>query len=675
MSELIFPEKIHKGPYPYLQDYAYDEECYPNFWSLAATHAASGTEYFFEISDWVNDSRALNDWLYWLHTHDARMIGFNNYDYDYQLLHWMFMQLADGAILTPQRIYAWNDWYFKATDEERFYARVWDNKHIVKQIDLYKIHHFDNSAKRTSLKVIEINMRSHNVRDLPVKPGTIINTEQRVILIKYNKHDTAQTLKFLLFTLGMLKLREEMTIKFGKSFINFNDTKVGEQYFKIELDAKGLNTEGRTHRTNISVNEIILPWIKFTSPEFNGVLQFLRNQTIQADQEDPEYPLVMFNGFGWQFSQGGMHGSIESATVLEDDEFELLDVDVESFYPRTAMVNGFYPEHLGPVFCEVYGHVFDERKKYEKGTMENKAFKLALNGTYGKSGSEFSIFFDKKFMYTITINGQLTLCMLGEWLSVIPGFKMIQANTDGITFKSPRKFRAAVNAICAQWESLTKLKLEYVNYKAMYIRDVNNYVAVTTEYTNGKGELVKSKVKRKGAYNYVELEWHKDHSMLVVPMAAEAALVRSESIRSFIMDHKDPYDFAKKVKVRKSDVLMIGDTEVQGTTRYYVVTQGEPMTVVRPHTPKRLQDWADGIHWIHVDNGKYVKAGKAPSGKYRMVQPHERQPIPAPKPTSIEKGWMVREINDMDCFDWSIINYNYYINETNKLVDPLLSKQ
>ena len=97
-------------------------------------------EYFFEISDWVNDSRALNDWLYWLHSNEARMIGFNNYEYDYQLLHWMFMQLADGGVLTPRQIYQWNAWYFNASPENATRARVWDNRHIIKQIDLLKSH-------------------------------------------------------------------------------------------------------------------------------------------------------------------------------------------------------------------------------------------------------------------------------------------------------------------------------------------------------------------------------------------------------------------------------------------------------------------------------------------------------------------------------------------------------
>jgi len=33
---------------------------------------------------------------------------------------------------------------------------------------------------------------------------------------------------------------------------------------------------------------------------------------------------------------------------------------------------------------------------------------------------------------TITINGQLLLCMLAERLAVIPSLELIQVNTDGI---------------------------------------------------------------------------------------------------------------------------------------------------------------------------------------------------------------------------------------------------
>ena len=39
----------------------------------------------------------------------------------------------------------------------------------VDQLDLFLIHHFDNRARSTSLKVLEFNMRADNISDLPFR--------------------------------------------------------------------------------------------------------------------------------------------------------------------------------------------------------------------------------------------------------------------------------------------------------------------------------------------------------------------------------------------------------------------------------------------------------------------------------------------------------------------------
>jgi hypothetical protein len=69
----------------------------------------------------------------------------------------------------------------------------------------------------------------------------------------------------------------------------------------------------------------------------------------------------------------------------------------------------------------------------KKGTPRSNAFKLAANGTYGNSNNEYSVFYDPRFTMAITINGQLMLCMLAEWLLSVPTVRFA-GNTDGITY-------------------------------------------------------------------------------------------------------------------------------------------------------------------------------------------------------------------------------------------------
>jgi hypothetical protein len=78
--------------------------------------------------------------------------------------------------------------------------------------------------------------------------------------------------------------------------------------------------------------------------------------------------------------------------------------------------------------------------------------------------------------------------------------------------------------ICDAWQRQVGLQLEYAEYSKMIIKDVNNYCAV---YTDGK-------VKRKGAYQYEGLGWHQDQGGLVIPKAAEAAMLQGIPLDVYI---------------------------------------------------------------------------------------------------------------------------------------------
>ena len=81
---------------------------------------------------------------------------------------------------------------------------------------------------------------------------------------------------------------------------------------------------------------------------------------------------------------------------------------------------------------------------------------------------------------------------------------MIQINTDGITVRIPVSEKRHFYNLCKEWEKETALILEYVAYKKMIIRDVNNYMGL---YMDGK-------VKYKGTFKTYE-QTIKDEEMTV----------------------------------------------------------------------------------------------------------------------------------------------------------------
>lgn len=687
---ITFPAKL-KSVWPWPTDYGYDEESYPNIYSLAARHIQTRALYIFEISDWRDDTDALVGWMYWLHQNKCRMVGFNNVGYDYLLMHFIFMNCkAWGSYTGSQKayiIYQYSASLFKKDSEtddvyrdRRYKMSIRPKDVIIPQIDLYKIYHFDNNNKATSLKVLQINMRSENVRDLPIEPGTRITLEQRPGLLSYNVNDVDETIRFAMFSVDEIKLRETMSAKFGIDMTNFSEGKMGEEIIRLQLNKAGLNTRAKTPRSSIVLRDVIFPYIRFNQPEFQRVHQFLLNEVItktkldKSDDDTEGYPCAVINGFGWQFGRGGMHASVVSSIIKADGKFKLWDIDVESFYPRTGIVNKIYPAHLGPQFCIEYDGVFVMRGQYpkDKFPMENLALKYSLNVPYGKSNSPFSFLYDPQYTMAITINGQLLLCMLGEWLMQVPEISFIQANTDGITFRAPAAYDDLIYQICKTWEQFTCLRLEYAFYQAMYIRDVNNYIAHT----------VTDKVKSKGAYVHKEIPWHKDHSSVIIARAVEGYLLRGEDVVQQIMACRDPFDFMIKAKVPRSSKLVMFNqdgtrTQLQNTTRYYVAVNGGRLVKIMPPTLAMREHWTTGTHYIRPrdDDYKVVKpGGKRPAKTYDLVPLHEIPPEPKDREISLGSKWLAADCANVHDFNWANLNYNYYIQEAMKLIDPLLER-
>ena len=186
---------------------------------------------------------------------------------------------------------------------------------------------------------------------------------------------------------------------------------------------------------------------------------------------------LKFGNIVHYWGTGGLHSSVAPGTYRSCDEYQLIDADVVSFYPSLSIENFLAPKQYSPeVWVDTYGDMKTKRVSYAKGTPENKALKLALNSTYGNSGNQFSPIHDPAYTVSTCISGQLTLTMLMEQWLKIPGLKLMSANTDGANAAVPRQYIPQFIEICAEFEKITNLELEFALFNTMYHRDVNNFV-------------------------------------------------------------------------------------------------------------------------------------------------------------------------------------------------------
>jgi DNA polymerase elongation subunit (family B) len=719
------------------RDWIWDIETYKHAFTFSIIRADGKFKKTFEVSARINEVDRILNCLDYLHDNEHRLVGFNSCGFDYPIVH----KLIENRNALPKtgkalaaKVFQWAKKQIDSFKNDGFGYTVKTADQYVKQVDLYRIWHFNNKAKATGLKMLEFNMRLDNIEDLPYDIEEELTDQMLDDIKAYNEHDVACTLEFYNASESQIDFRDNLSIKLDRDFTNADDTKIGAEYFQMELEKAGVSLythkDGKrvikqTKRDKIAIKDCLFNYYSFQQPEFQAIYDWFSKQVITETKgvfsdieehdlgdvakyaeleikrkkfkakpteaevkiflkEHPlgwieeeqlkateylfdaegnhimEYPLdadgspdftkkqkkaripkksywgcyriaatlnVLVNGYRIDFGVGGVHASLSERIVKETKSYMVRDADVSSMYPNIAISNRIYPEHIGEKFCDIYQDMYEQRKSYAKNTAENAMLKLALNGTYGKSNDKFSVFYDPKFTMSITINGQLSLLMLADRLLQIEGLKLVQLNTDGLTVAMLRSTEDQYKDICTQWQSDVKLELEFVDYSKMIIRDVNNYIAV---YTNGK-------TKRKGAYQYEGLEWHKNQSALVIPMAAEASMITGVDVREFIKQHFEAgniFDFMLRTKVPRSSKLVLEFEdgrvlEQQRICRYYPCVSGGKLVKLMPALPDS-EDRSD-------------------------------------RRLGIDTAWNVKTCNNMQDFTGDI-DFEYYVQEAEKLV-------
>lgn len=721
---MMVREKIeHNGRF-FETDFIYDVESYPNVFTMTIIHASGKWLKTYEISDRRNDTQEIAKCLRYMIEKKQRMVGFNNIGYDYEIIHMIINILKEAKKLGKQALVLAQELYIKtmhiisSMKDEKFRGGIREENQYIKQVDLYKINHFDNHAKATSLKMLEVNMRSKNVEDLPFPVGKHLADHEIDVLILYNQHDVLETLKFYYYCYEALSLRAELTEQFGFDCTNYNDTKIGKELFiqTLEKESPGIcyamnpgkfgkpvRTIRQTKRKEIVIKDCLLPYISFEREEFKAVQKWFAAQVITEtkgvfsdilehnlgdvakyaemitkriklnDPEDKknkryvptelhlakmkeEYPAgwleekelkspkgaksyywcyrlaetlnVVIDDFRYDFGVGGIHGAIQG-TIHTTEDRVIRTLDVASYYPNLAIANRVFPAHLGEMFCDVYLRLYKQRKATAKGSPANAALKLALNGTYGDSNNEYSPLYDPAYTMTITIGGQLSLCMLMEKLVNECNARIVMCNTDGFEYIVDKDQIEKADSLVKWWEELTGLEMEGDTYSKMFIRDVNNYISVTES----------GKIKTKGAYEVMHFEklgWHKNHSAMIIPMAVLDHLMGVKDFEKTIREHTDPFDFMLRTKVPRSSELVMdmGDgTRIpqQNICRYYPSVNGGKLVKIMPPINGGTEDREMGI----------------------------------------DTEWTVETCNNMDDFHWEGLNYDYYIQKAKELIDDV----
>jgi hypothetical protein len=552
--------------------------------------------YEFQVS---KDKNQLDGFIKLAEEHkEYYWVGYNNLRFDAQVIEWIIRNhnnwheksaLEVCALIAQKAADIIHDANFDVFPE---YREEWLT---YKQIDLFKINHYDNKNRRVSLKRLEFEMDLENIEEMPIHhTKTNMTNEEIDITIDYCRNDIYATYEFYLVTIGetehplykgnnQIELRQDIQEEFGIPCLNYSDSKIGDEMIKkFYAQEKGIKYEDLPKkgyfRKEIKASECMASYITFETDELKKFHKLVKKQILTMTDDFKES--LVFKGNTYTFAKGGLHTENKPKIFEADEETFIIDWDVSSYYPAIIINNGRYPKHLGPSFLRGYKQMFDKRLELKPLAKSDKkikgivgALKLAVNSVYGKSSDMQNWIYDRQLTMFTTLTGELSLLMLIEKYE-LNGIHVISANTDGVTIFLKKSDTEKMHEINKWWMELTSYELERTDYQKIIFSTVNDYLAIKTD-----GEI-----KKKGDF-LTDFELHKNKSARVVPIALEQYLVNDIPVEETIRNHTNIYDFALRQKASK-DFHYEGHSKESKTIynkliRYYVSNTGEKLLKVK----------------------------------------------------------------------------------------------
>lgn len=552
----------------------------------------------FEVSKFRNE---LDKFIRFTEKHkDYYWVGYNNIRFDSQVVEWIIRNYEFWHELSGLEICAKiaqkaqdviHDANFDVFPEYR------EHELTLKQIDLFKINHYDNKNRRVSLKRLEFEMDMENIEEMPIHfSKTDLSKDEIIESIKYCYNDVDATYEFFKVTIGdcshplykgnnQIELREDIEEEFGISCLNYSDSKIGDEMIKKfycqekGIEYKDLPKKGM-FRKFIDLKRCIAHYVEFETPQLKTFLKKVQSARLGMNDDFKEH--IDFYGNTYSFMKGGLHSENKPEIFEADDEYEIIDWDVSSYYPAIIINNKQYPAHLGKEFLSGYKAMFEKRLELKPLAKKDKkikgivgALKLAVNSVYGKSSDMQSWIYDRQLTMFTTITGELSLMMLIEKYE-LNGINVISANTDGVTIKIHKSLIDKMHEINKWWCDITQYELERTDYSKIIFSTVNDYIAIMT---NGD-------VKKKGDF-LTDFELHKNKSGRVIPIALEKWFVEGIPVEETILNHTNYFDFCLRQKASR-DFHYEGVNPTNNTTtvynkliRYYISTEGEKLLKIK----------------------------------------------------------------------------------------------
>lgn len=421
-----------------------------------------------------NDLDALRK--FYLANRDSLFVGYNSHSYDSNVMR---------AYLQGKNPFHVSKAIIESDDRALAYKMFDTKKTPLFGMDLYQDNRGFSLKEHSAF--MGINIKETEVDfDLDRE----LTEEEQVLNELYCKNDVLATEKRFEQNIGMLVAKAAIALYFGLdkmalSMTNANLTAEllgaektpdrGDELDKYEL-SEVFKIESETIRQ------------AFMTDEFEANEKGHASISLDVPRRDVTEVLGV----------GGIHGAKES--FIHVGNFHARDVG--SLYPNTMVLFDYLSRNIPEDKRHIYQMLLDERMEAKYSNKEFteikrvkiptklliNGYKLPLNTKYGAMGAEFNKLYDPRMRLLVCITGQMAMWDLLE--KIEDHATIIQSNTDAhyyIPFSEEDE--KAIDDIADDWMKRTGYTLDDDPFKAIFQKDVNNYLAVTSD----------GKVKFKGA--------------------------------------------------------------------------------------------------------------------------------------------------------------------------------
>lgn len=491
-----------------------------------------------EFSVIINDRESLID-FYKAHSNDI-YVGYNCNHYD-KFIYGCILNDVEEPFTASERILTGTD----PLDINKRYGDI-----DIIQFDVMTVD------KMKSLKQLELFMGlSIKESSVPFNIDRKLTPDELDEVVEYCKYDVISTEKVFSLRASDFKAHVQLIKTFNLPI------RKSMHKTKAQLTADILKCMTKTHKDEHTTD--ILDCVRVG--KYTGILNWFKegkhlekSYTKTGKEKSPALECMIF-GIPHKLGLGGIHGAIDRPVKMSDN---LLHIDVASYYPSLMIEHNLLTRNSTDP--GKYSQIKSTRLKLKReGKKEEQApYKIVLNATYGICKDKYSKAYDPRRATEVCVNGQLLLVDLLDKLEDAKCCRLIQSNTDGIIVQYTDYEKTV--AICKEWETRSRMSLEYEKINRIVQKDVNNYLVV---FDTGEVEVKGAMLKYNNSL---------DNNLAIRNIALREYLLNDIPVWTTLLKHNNLIDYQMCVKRSNNyDRLWIGSeaTELK-TLRVFATMDG-----------------------------------------------------------------------------------------------------